>query len=144
MKFEFFLEHRNWGQLWVDTNPHPPDWKKVHVKDKLKNSCSQCSNLETITTFWPSKWFSIASVVPEVGMLLLHSYNSWLGNSLCLCLPIWPAEAVLQCCPKCLVIELNLKHLIAFWESVGELLGVIAQCPMTGRAHWNLNSDLRS
>ena len=25
VQFEFFLERQNWGQLWVDTNPHPPD-----------------------------------------------------------------------------------------------------------------------
>ena len=66
-----------------------------------------------------------------------HSDCRQLGNALCLCSPIQPAQAEQKGCPKSLAFDLPSKPSITFWNSLQR------GCQMTGRGS-NMDSNLNS
>ena len=65
-------------------------------------------NLQSIKTFLTlklSQYSKSGGMFPSSEPVMASSDFSLLGNTLCLCLPVWPSQAVPECCPKSLAID---------------------------------------
>ena len=81
---------------------------------------------DLLQPFSLSNWVSIARV--EVcfprNLVAASSNCPQLRNTLCLCLPLQPAQAVPENCPKSTAIDFVARTSIYFWNSLAEWLPV--------------------
>ena len=100
--------------------------------------------LQTIIIFWLSNQVSVA----RVGAIFLSreeveasSDCSRLRNNLCLCLLVWPAQAVLERCPKSSAIDFAAKAFYCLLEYPLELIARWSAGVLTWNQTWTLQPD---
>ena len=92
---------------------------KFHFTWKTKGAVTAW-NIHSIESFWLLN--KSGSPFPSSEPVAARRDCSRLGNSLCLCLPIHPAQVVPECSPKSSALILLSKNLIVFWNSLWEWL----------------------
>ena len=100
---------KQWALLWSATTSSQFCWK-IHLTQKMEWLVA-ARNLQSIKTFWHLNWVSISRVVacfPQVPVAA-HSDCCRLWNTLCLCLPVLPAQAVPERCSQSLPVDFALQ-----------------------------------
>ena len=103
--------------------------------------CSKMTNHYNILTVKPSQCSKSGSNFVSREPVEASSDCSRLRNNLCLCLLVWPAQAVLERCPKSSAIDFAAK---AFYCLLEYPLGLIARWPagvLTWNQTWTLQPD---
>ena len=104
----YFAQNSIWNMLYSSYvilvgNNFSPIPSTMACSHENKSELSMPYIYKALKLFWLSNWVSIARVVacfPQVG---------WSLPAACLCSPVWPAQAVLECCPKSLAIDFAVK-----------------------------------
>ena len=93
-----------------------------HEEKKVTHCCPKFTNHKTFLTLELSQYCKSGSMSSSSEPVAACSYCCWLGNTLCLCLPVQPAQAVPERGPKSSAIDLAVKSSIVFWNSLLEWL----------------------
>ena len=107
-----------------------------HMKKKAAWNLQSINTLLTLVLSQYSKSGSIFS--KQAGAVC--SNCCWLGNTMCLCLPVWPSQAVHESCwaaPPAWLLILPTKPSITFWNSLHWPFGEIARW-QAGAQTWTL------
>ena len=107
-----------------DSNVTPPEFPGS-FKEPCARTLPKIQDWQTIETFLTlelSQYLKSGSNVFSSKPFATLSGCRRLGNALCLCSPVRPAQAVLKRCPKSSAIDLAVKKFNIFWTSFWEWL----------------------
>ena len=126
---------KRWARIWSTTSSRQLHrkfhftWKKK--RPEIYKALKPFLNLEL------SQYSKSGSMVSSSEPAAARSDCRRLGNALCLCWPVRPAQAVPESGPKSLAVDLPSKPSITFWNSLWR------DCQMTCRG-LNFDLDLNS
>ena len=101
---------KQWGRLWSVTSSREIHRSSIPPKKQNPSSLPEIYKASNLFDYWLSHYSHSRVAVSSLkqacrGLQRLLLIQCWLGNTLYLCLPIRPAQAVPKCCPKSLAID---------------------------------------
>ena len=105
---------------------------KISFQMKKKSDSLRPEIYKALKPYWLLNWVSVARVVACLRFssskpVAASSDFCELGNALCLCSPVLPAQAEPESVPKSLAVDLPSKPSITFWNSL------LRDCQIIGR-----------
>ena len=110
-----------------------------HMKKKVLVAAWNLQSINTLLTLVLSQYSKSGSIFSKQAGAVC-SNCCWLGNTMCLCLPVWPSQAVHESCwaaPPAWLLILPTKPSITFWNSLHWPFGEIARW-QAGAQTWTL------
>ena len=142
---------KQWAILWSATTSHQFHSKfhfiwKISMKKKWLVAARNLQIIKTLLTLELSQYRESGSTFSSSEPVAARSDCHRLGNALCLCLPVCPAQAVPERDPKSSAFDLQSKTSIVFWNhslSLLEWLPNGLQGAQTWTQTWTLPPDQR-
>ena len=100
---------RCFDRHWLSNNVSPiPSTFSFYMKKKGFVAARNLQSIRTLLMLEPSHYSKNGSMFSSSKKVAVSSDCSWLGNALCLCSPVWPAQAEQESAPKNLTINFAL------------------------------------